>query len=105
MTTPTNPIITADHLYIPTLSPKKKIDKMTIKKVEENEKQSYLVQRRCLCAASKLKKGHLITEDDLLPLRPIGTNSFQPFEKDLLIGKKLKKDIQFGENFTKNILL
>ena len=36
MTTPTNPIITADHLYIPTLSPKKKIDKMTIKKVEEN---------------------------------------------------------------------
>ena len=56
-------------------------------------------------SASKLKKGHLITKDDLLPLRPIGTNSFQPFEKALLIGKKLKKDIQFGENFTKDILL
>ncbi len=27
--------MTADHLYIPTLSPKKKIDKITIKNVEE----------------------------------------------------------------------
>ena len=75
-----------------------------IKIVEENEKQSYVVQRRCICANSDLKSGHIITEADLVPLRPIAENSFQPFEKDLVLGKKLIKDVQYGESFTKNNL-
>jgi N-acetylneuraminate synthase len=72
------------------------------KVVEENEKQSYKVQRRCICASQDLKAGHIITEDDLQPLRPISENSFQPFEKHLVLGRVLKQDIQYGESFTKN---
>lgn len=76
-----------------------------VKRVESNEEESYLVQRRCICSASELKAGHIITESDLNPLRPIGNDAFQPFEKDQLIGKKIKNDMQFGEHFTKSNLL
>ena len=72
-----------------------------IKRVEENEKQSYIVQRRCICAKSDLKSGHIITESDLFPLRPIGDDSYQPFEASSIIGKKLYKDIKKGEHFKK----
>lgn len=71
-----------------------------IKRVEDNEKQSYIVQRRCICAAADLKKGHVLTKKDLIPLRPIGDNGFQPYEEEDLIGKTLKKDFVFGEHFT-----
>jgi sialic acid synthase SpsE len=76
-----------------------------VKRVEENEKQAYLVQRRCICANSNLKAGHVLRELDFFPLRPIGENSFQPYEKRKLIGKKLKFDIEFGEHFTKDNIL
>ena len=65
--------------------------------------QSYLVQRRCICASKDLKSGHVITERDIFPLRPIGYNSFQPFEKNNLLGKKIKNDIKFGDHFSKII--
>ena len=73
-----------------------------IKRVEENELQSYKVQRRCLCANKFLQKGKLITSDDIFPLRPITENSFQPFELNNLIGKELLEDLEYGQNFTIN---
>lgn len=72
-----------------------------IKRVEENEKQAYLVQRRCLCANKSLTKGKIITQDDIFPLRPIMENSFQPFEIENLIGKELSEDLEYGQCFTK----
>ena len=63
-----------------------------------------MVQRRCICASKDLKSGHVITESDLFPLRPIGYNSFQPFEKNNLLGK-IKNDIKFGDHFSKNNLI
>tara|TARA_B110001452_G_scaffold72987_1_gene59026 strand:+ start:3431 stop:4495 length:1065 start_codon:yes stop_codon:yes gene_type:complete len=71
-----------------------------IKRVEENEKQAYKVQRRCLRASSNLNANHVITKLDLEPLRPIGDGAFQPFQEKELIGKKLKRDIEFGEHFS-----
>ncbi|MDE5417228.1 N-acetylneuraminate synthase family protein [Labilibaculum sp. DW002] len=70
------------------------------KRVEENEAQSYIVQRRCLCAKDNLKKGHRITKDDIFPLRPIAPDSFQPYEIDDLIGKELILDIEEACSFT-----
>lgn len=75
-----------------------------IKRVEPNERQSYKVQRRCICASKKLKAGHKINKEDLLPLRPIGENSYQPFESEQIIGKTLREDMDFGEHFTKHKL-
>ena len=74
------------------------------KRVEDNEKQSYIVQRRCICAKSDLKAGHIIKESDLLPLRPIGADSYHPYEASLIVGKKLIKDIGEGEHFKKQYI-
>ncbi len=76
-----------------------------VKRVEDNEKQAYMVQRRCLRAASNLKANHIITKADLEPLRPIGEDAYQPYQAEELIGKKLKTDIEFGEHFSKENVL
>jgi len=76
-----------------------------VKRVEENEKKSYIVQRRCLCASKSLKMGDIITKADIIPLRPIGENGFQPYELNSIIGKKLTINMVYGQHFTKNIVL
>ena len=75
-----------------------------IKIVEKNEEQSKLVQRRCLRVKTDLKKGHLLEENDLIPLRPISDGGFEPFEKYKLLGKELVQDIKAGEHLTKKIV-
>ena len=63
-----------------------------IKKVEENEKNAFIVQRRSIVANKNLEKGHVITSSDLDFLRPCPENSFHPYEENNLIGKKLNKN-------------
>ncbi len=72
------------------------------KKVEDNEKQSQIVQRRCLRAVSDFEKGHILTDEDFMALRPISEGGYHPYEKKDLIGKVLLEDIKAGEHFTKN---
>ena len=74
------------------------------KRVEPNEEQSKLVQRRCLRATTSLKKGHILIDSDFIALRPISEGGFEPFEKDILLGKVLFEDIEAGEHFTKKIV-
>jgi sialic acid synthase SpsE len=64
-----------------------------IKKIEENEKQTVLVQRRGLRYKRDLRTGHTITEADIFPLRPYKPDGFHPYQKDTVIGKTLCKDI------------
>jgi len=75
-----------------------------VKVVEANEEQSKIVQRRCLRVAHDLKKGHVLTNDDLIALRPISQGGFEPFEKDSLLGKVLLEDIAAGEHLTRKNL-
>jgi N-acetylneuraminate synthase len=75
-----------------------------VKRVEENEKASILVQRRSLRAKKKLEPGHRISLDDLVALRPAPEDSFHPYEGHLLIGKKISATISEGQHFTKGIL-
>lgn len=63
------------------------------KKVEENEQEAFIVQRRSICLNKNLMSNHIIAEEDLCYLRPRLQDSFDPWQKDLVIGKKLKKDI------------
>ena len=72
-----------------------------IKKIEENELNSFVVQRRSIVSNKDLSEGHSITVEDLDFLRPCPENSFHPYEKDLLIGKKLKQAVKKGESFLK----
>lgn len=72
-----------------------------VKRVEPNEEQSMLVQRRCLRVTKDLNKGHILNKEDIIALRPISEGGFHPYEIDDLIGKNLKTDIESGEHLTK----
>jgi N-acetylneuraminate synthase len=67
------------------------------KKVEENEKNAYVVQRRCCVSAKNLSEGHIITEEDLKFLRPCPDNAVQPYDYKKIIGKKLKVSLNENE--------
>ena len=74
------------------------------KRVEPNEEQSKLVQRRCLRAARSLKKGCILSESDLIALRPISEGGFEPYEKVNLLGKELLEDVEAGEHLIKKMI-
>ncbi|MGO2335524.1 N-acetylneuraminate synthase family protein [Providencia sp.] len=71
----------------------------SIKKVEDNEKDTVVVQRRSIRVKDDLilKAGHIITADDLICLRPCPTNAITPNLINSVIGKTLIEDIGNGE--------
>lgn len=71
----------------------------SIKKVEDNELETVILQRRALCASKDLAAGHNILSEDLIALRPCPDGSFAPDLKHELIGKVLKVEKKFGEVF------
>jgi N-acetylneuraminate synthase len=64
-----------------------------VKKIELNEKDTTVVQRRSLRFTRDLKKGHVLSKEDLFPLRPIPNDGIPPYEIDKVLGKALKKDV------------
>ena len=65
-----------------------------IKKVEENEQETLYIQRRGLYTTNKLTSGHIITKEDIFPLRPMSLNGFTPYQANELIGKRVINDIE-----------
>ena len=72
------------------------------KRIEDNEKNAFIVQRRSIVANKDLPSGHEITESDLDFLRPCPENSFHPYEAKNLIGKKLLKAKKRNESLLKD---
>jgi sialic acid synthase SpsE len=72
-----------------------------VKRIEENEKKSLIVQRRSLRAVSDLEIGHVIANEDLEALRPIPEDGFSPYQIRELLGKVLVTPIVKGEHITK----
>lgn len=72
------------------------------KKIEENEKSSFMVQRRSIRFSKDLKAGHKLTKDDLICLRPITDGGIDPFEISNYIGKDLTHDVNLGDQLLKN---
>jgi len=68
-----------------------------VKKVEKNELETVIVQRRSICAASDILPGKFLTRDDVLMLRPAPSNSLEPHRLNEVVGKKLKHSKYFGE--------
>jgi N-acetylneuraminate synthase len=68
----------------------------SIKKVEDNEKETCILQRRCLRATRDLKSGDIITTDMVEALRPAPKGSILPYEADDILGKLLTNDIVSG---------
>ena len=73
-----------------------------IKRVEENEKDTVIVQRRCIRLKHDLKSNSKITENDIEFLRPAPSDSYFPYQKDSLLGKILNKDKQKGDYISRS---
>ena len=74
------------------------------KKIETNEKQSSVVQKRSCYASTFIKKGSKIKKEMIIPLRPCIKNSYSPDKILLLINKKAKKNIKAGECIKRNLV-
>jgi len=64
-----------------------------IKRVENNEIQTAIVQRRALRWANDLKRDKIITNSDIIVVRPIPEDGIPPYKKNDIIGKVLKRDV------------
>jgi len=71
-----------------------------IKRVEENERQTVVVQRRALRTTADFAAGHLLTSSDVVPLRPCPVDAIAPSRIDLLIGKTLRHFKKKGEHLS-----
>ncbi len=67
----------------------------TRKEVVEEESETVFVQRRCLYAKNDLKKGQVLSADDIDVLRP--ALGIPPKFKNLVIGKKVNKNIKAND--------
>lgn len=73
----------------------------TTKKVEGNEDQTVVLQRRCLRLTQNLPSGTVLTEAHLEALRPCPENAFEPYWEDMIIGKPLTTDKVAGDSLNK----
>lgn len=75
-----------------------------VKRIEENEKQSLVVQRRSLRAVADIAAGTVLTAEHLEALRPIPADGLAPYELPGLIGKRVTRALAKGEHITRQHL-
>jgi len=71
-----------------------------IKKIEDNEQQTAIVQRRSIRVSSDLPQGTKITREHLSVLRPCPEDGLEPYHIDEVVGKTAAKEIKAGEHIT-----
>lgn len=64
--------------------------------VAENERETYVVQRRCLRAARDIRRGDALDRDAIDVLRPNTPGSIPPWEIERVIGTRALSDIPAG---------
>ena len=70
------------------------------KKIEGNEKETVIVQRRALRAHRDLSEGTIIAKTDISILRPAPDNAIMPYDLDKIIGGRLNQNVHRGELIT-----
>jgi sialic acid synthase SpsE len=65
------------------------------KTIQPCEMELVQAARRSIVAGANLSQGHCLTRDDLMWLRPGG--GLPPEQESILIGRTLKRDLDFGE--------
>ncbi len=68
-----------------------------IKRLEKNENETVIIQRRALRLKRNMKCGEIITSNDLVALRPCPENAITPMDYNEVIGKKLTNPKIKGE--------
>lgn len=75
-----------------------------IKRVEVNEQETVVLQRRCLRVNKDLSSGSIISRDDIDVLRPAPKGAYSPYQLLKITGSKLLTDKSCGEElFPKDI--
>jgi len=70
---------------------------LEIKKVEGNEKETVVLQRRSIRVKKDLVIGDTIREDDIEFLRPCPEDGLPPYEIENILNKKLVEGIKSGD--------
>jgi sialic acid synthase SpsE len=70
---------------------------LEIKKVEDNEKETVILQRRAIRTKRDLMVGDTICEDDLEFLRPCPKDALPPYKLKEILSKELSKDVKSGD--------
>ncbi len=71
-----------------------------LKKIEDNELQTVILQRRALRLVCDLPAGHLLTREDLTVLRPAPVGSLLPYEIGEVLGRTLRVAKSRGQHLT-----
>ena len=68
-----------------------------VKKVEANEKETVVLQRRSLRATRDLAPGTILKKSDLAPLRPCPIDAISPAFHDQMVGQTLRRNLREGD--------
>jgi N-acetylneuraminate synthase len=71
-----------------------------MKKVEDNEKETVVLQRRAIRAKRNLLKGEVITQDVVEVLRPCPEDALPPYNIERVVNKTLIRDVVAGDCIT-----
>ena len=63
------------------------------KRVEPNEVEARIVQRRALRFTRDIQAGATVSSDDVIALRPCPTDGIDPFDIDDVVGRKLVQEV------------
>lgn len=72
------------------------------KKVEFNEKETVILQRRSIRVKTDLPQGFTLARNDLSVLRPCPDGALPPYEMTNVIGKQLRRPIKAGDHLRWN---
>ncbi len=75
-----------------------------IKRVEENEKETVILQRRAIRLVENLAKGSVVTLDKLIALRPCPPDGLPPYLMNDLVGKTTRRAVRAGDHLRWNDL-
>jgi N-acetylneuraminate synthase len=70
------------------------------KRIQPNEEETVIVQRRCLRAARDMAEGTNLTRSDIEPLRPAPRNALLPYDIPNVVGRTLRRPLKRGDSLT-----
>lgn len=70
------------------------------KRIMDNERETVVLQRRGVRAATELDSGHTLIRDDLVVLRPCPVVALPPYRMHEIVGKTLIRKIEQGDIVT-----
>lgn len=69
-----------------------------VKRVEDNENETVILQRRAIRAAKDIASGTILSVEHLIVLRPCPKNGLPPFYMNELLGKRVRHDVRGGDH-------